>query len=116
MTEKEAIDRLEVLHIRQPFLEKEYSKYVVLYNTHIKPLMPAVREYWNSSNEIRKLEHFLKELAYERQKEGVKKEKLPYAPKSSAGKSPKQAESDAVKAFKQLTPEQQAILLKKLGG
>jgi hypothetical protein len=135
--EKAALERLTELRGRTATLKPTWEKYLELYNTHIKPLMGAANEYWESLNEIIVLEHFLQGQAEHRANEPQyppppsgqrhwslppQVEKLPYADKASVGKKPrKQPALDAAGA-KQLMQQLKALdpnifeeLLKKVG-
>jgi hypothetical protein len=106
------VERLEYLVERQTKLKPTYEEYLRLYKIHIQPLAKDVREFWMNTNEIRKLEHQLQYEAYMKQKGKI--EKLSYVDPSK--RQPPEGASAAVKAFKKLTPAQQAQLLQKLGG
>lgn len=136
--EEMAIERLNILRERTATLKPTWEKYLELYNTHIKPLMADVDEYWDGLNEITKLEHFLQGQAEHRANERAMPpppsgqrhwslppqiEKLPYADKNQVGKKPRKepALDDAgakelMMKLKQLDPNVFAELLKNVGG
>jgi len=135
--EKLAIERLNELRGRTATLKPTWEKYLELYNTHIKPLMADVDEYWNGLNEITELEHFLQGQAEHRANErdmppppsGQRHwslppqiEKLPYADKSQVGKKPRKEQAldeaganELMKKLKALDPNIFADLLKQVG-